>query len=54
MTQHMIDIGEMDIKYKLVTLSMDGTHNLKDKGTNTPSSQMYSYKLKDLAYNILV
>jgi hypothetical protein len=49
----MIDKGEMDPKYDLVTYSMDGTHNLIRKTKGVPD-QSYSYKLKDIAYNILV
>jgi hypothetical protein len=41
----------MDSKFHLVTLSMDGTHNLANKKENT---SMWSYKMKDWAYNILV
>lgn len=64
MTQMMIDKGEMDPKYKMVcsfllynfikiTLSMDGTHNLCKK-IEGREDKMWSYKLKNIAYNILV
>ncbi len=60
----MIQKGEMDEKYKLVsnflqvlilkiTYSMDGTHNLIQKDKKR-KEHLYSYKLKDTAYNILV
>ena len=49
----MIEEGEMNSKYKLITLSMDGTHNLIQVAKSN-SQKWYSYKLKDCAYNILV
>jgi len=49
----MIEKGEMDEKYKLVTVSLDGTHNLITKAKKK-DKKLWSYKLKDLAYNILV
>ena len=33
---------------------MDGTHNLCKKMKDSPAMAMWSYKLKDFAYNILV
>lgn len=51
----MVNRGEMDPKFDIVTLSMDGTHNLirklKDK---LGPGNTWSYKLKDSAYNVLV
>jgi len=43
----------MDEKYHLVTLSLDSTHNLTNRVANS-RSKLYSYKLKDFAYNVLV
>jgi hypothetical protein len=53
-TQDMINHGEMDPKYKRITLSMDGTHNLVEIHKNNPEGKHWSYKMKDSAYNILV
>lgn len=61
----MIDKGEMDANYDLVnkfnfivynfkvTYSMDGTHNLINRSKERKDN-LFSYKLKDTAYNILV
>ena len=53
-TQKMIESGEMDQKYSLVTMSMDGTHRLMQLQNIFPSDFQYSWKLKDIAYNMLV
>jgi hypothetical protein len=50
----MIASGEMDAKYHLVTFSMDSTHNLIHKIDGYTVKQQWSYKLKNIAYNILV
>jgi hypothetical protein len=50
LTQQMIDKGEMDKKYEMVTLSMDGTHRLIEQSEKHPTSNLQSYKLKDCAY----
>lgn len=50
----MIDMGEMDPKFKYVTLSLDGTHNLIQKLKKSQLEALRSYKLKDNAYNVLV
>lgn len=52
-TNEMIHKGEVDEKYDTVTLSIDGTHNLIRR-SKSHSQQLYSYKTKDTAYNILV
>ena len=53
-SNEMIKSGEMDEKYSLVTMSMDGTHHLMQLQSQYPSDSQYSYKLKDIAYNMLV
>lgn len=48
----MIEEGEMDEKYKMVTVSFDATHRLSNR--KPQSQELWSYKLKDFAYNIMV
>jgi len=53
-TQKVIESGEMDQKYSLVTMSMNGTHRLMQLQSMFSSDSQYSWKLKDIAYNMLV
>ena len=58
----MLSSGELDLKYEIVTLSIDGTHNLIRKllknnffpKFDENQNEFRSYKLKDDAYNVLV
>ena len=45
---------EMDKKYDLVTLMLDGTHIPIWNKSEHPGGHYFSYKNKDFAYNILV
>ena len=49
----MIEEKKINSKYKLITLSINRTHNLIQVAKSN-SQKWYSYKLKDCAYNILV
>jgi hypothetical protein len=54
LTLESIEKKEMDKKYELVTLMLDGTHiPIWDKSEH-PGGDFYSYKNKDNAFNILV
>ena len=50
----MHERGEIDEQFALITMYMDGTHCLVQQQRQYPSDMQYSYKLKDIAYNMLV
>jgi hypothetical protein len=43
----------MDEEFDIISLSLDETHRLLKKSNKVPKAN-WSYKLKDIAYNILV
>jgi hypothetical protein len=50
----MIEKGEMNKEFDIITLSMDATHNLIQLAKQEKSKKWWSYKLKDWAYNVMV
>lgn len=53
-TREMIQQGEMNEKYSLITMFLDGTHRIMNKQKHLSIELQIPFKLKNIAYNSIV